>query len=92
MNKNELEIVIAHKLGVPKNEVHLVISTMLDSISEVLATNEEVNLYNFGKLYPYRRKEHPVRNPKTGVPCMLKPTLSVKFRPGKGLIDYINTK
>lgn len=92
MNKKELEIVIAHKLGIPQNEVHLVVNVMLDSISEVLTTNEEVNLHNFGKLYPYRRKERPVRNPKTGTPCMLEPIRTVKFLPGKGLINYINTK
>ncbi|MCD8136575.1 MAG: HU family DNA-binding protein [Parabacteroides gordonii] len=92
MNKSELESIIARKLDKPVGETRLFVNTMLESIAEVLAANEEINLRNFGKLYPNRRKERLVRNPKNGVPCMLKPTLSVKFNPGKGLIDYINIK
>lgn len=92
MNKSELESIIARKLDKPVGETHLFVNTMLESIAEVLAANEEISLHNFGKLYPNRRKEHLVRNPKNGVPCMLKPILSVKFRPGKGLLDYINPK
>lgn len=90
MNKSDLEIVIASKLDLSQSEARLYVNTMLDSIAEMLATNEEVNLYNFGKFYPKRRKERPVRNPRNGVACMLKPILSVKFHPGKGLIDHIN--
>lgn len=92
MNKSELAIVIAHKLERPLSETRLYVNTMLESIAEVLAKKEEVNLHNFGKFHPKRRKERPVRNPKNGASCMLEPILSVKFHPGKGLIDRINTK
>ena len=92
MNKSELETVIARKLNRPQYEIHLIVSTMLESITEVLAANEKVNLHNFGKLYPRRRIEHLVRNPRSGVPCMLEPLLSVKFCPSKNLLDRINSK
>lgn len=92
MNKNELAAVIARKLDRPVNETHLFVNAMLESITEALATNEEISLHNFGKLIPKQRKERLVRNPKNGASCMLKPILSVKFRPGKGLINLINTK
>lgn len=92
MNKSELAAVIARKLDRPVNETHLFVNTMLESIAEALATNEEISLHNFGKLIPKQRKERLVRNPKNGATCMLEPILSVKFRPGKGLIDFINPK
>ena len=92
MNKSELAAVIARKLDRPVNETHLFVNTMLESIAEALAANEEISLHNFGKLYPNRRKEHLVRNPKHRDARQLEPILSVKFRPGKGLIDFINPK
>ncbi|WP_455638419.1 HU family DNA-binding protein [Parabacteroides sp.] len=92
MNKKDLESVIAQKMDIPQKEAHLFIQTMMEIITEALKENQEILLYNFGRFIPKQRKERPVRNPKTGTPCMLKPIQTVKFYPGKGLIKDINCK
>lgn len=90
MNKKELETTIARKLDITVSKAHLFVNTILDSITEALAKNEKVKLYGFGSFLPKERKERPVRNPKTGVPCKLEPIRTVKFHPGETLFREIN--
>lgn len=90
MKKSELVLIIAQKLDISKSEAHLFVNTMLESITEVLKENEDVNLQKFGHFLPKQRKERPVRNPKTGTSCRLEPIRTIKFRPSRTLIGRIN--
>lgn len=38
------------------------------------------------------RTGRPVRNPKTGAPVMLNERTTVRFKPGKGLFEAVNSK
>lgn len=90
MNKRTLESKVSAKLGIPQYKVNLFINTLLDSITESLEQNEEVSIRGFGTFLPKRQKTRPVRNPQNGVPCMLEPSVTVKFSVGSDLKKRLN--
>ena len=49
-------------------------------------------LQNFGHFQPWQQKERFGRNPRTGVECPIRKRVSVKFKPGKGLLELLNEK
>ena len=46
----------------------------------------------FGTFTLWSQSERPGRNPKTGIPVTIPSRNSVKFKPGKGLLEYLNSK
>lgn len=90
MNKRTLESKVSEKLGIPQYKVNRFINTLLESITEVLVENEEVALRGFGTFLPKRQKPRPVRNPQNGDPCILEPSLTVKFAVGNNLKKRLN--
>ena len=51
---------------------------------------QEIVLIGFGTLIPRPQTERLARNPKTGTPVMIPARTTVKFKPGKYLLDAIN--
>ena len=90
MNKRTLESKVYEKLGIPQYKVNLFVNTLLESITEVLEQNEEVSIRGFGTFLPKRQKPRPVRNPQNGDPCILDPSLTVKFTVGSDLKKRLN--
>ena len=90
MRKNEIIQRIAEDSGLEKASVKKTIELLLKLVSETLESGEEIRFHNFGALLPWKQAGRPARNPKTGDPVMLNPRVSVKFRPGKLLIQTLN--
>lgn len=63
---------------------------ILDSIEEVLKAGEELNFIGWGKFEVVERAERVGRNPKTGEEIKIEAKKTVKFKPGKTLVDKIN--
>ena len=59
-------------------------------ITEQLSNGNSINLQGFGTLKPWHQTLRDGRNPKTGVPVTIPPRISVKFRPGKFLLEALN--
>lgn len=79
-------------MSAPVTEVQRFIDTMSEVIGESIMRNESVLLQNFGHYTPWKQTERIGRNPRTGQICSIPKRVSVKFKPGKGLIEKINEK
>lgn len=90
MNRKDIEKMVAGKLGVSETNVRPYIQTFLEAISDCLKHENHVTIQNFGSFKPWKQSSRPVRNPRTGEPCILEPRLSVKFTPGKALFAKMN--
>ena len=78
MNKHSLVEIISDRLNMPHDLVCSVINTLADVIAD------------FGSFRLWHQASRPVRNPKTGEPMIFQPRNSVKFVPGKHLVDLLN--
>lgn len=92
MNKIELAKEVASRLSMTVTQALCFIDTMNDVICESLTHDESVILQNFGHYIPWKQVERLGRNPRSGQECMIPKRISVKFKPGKGLIGKINQK
>nr|WP_129733141.1 HU family DNA-binding protein [Parabacteroides goldsteinii] len=92
MNKNELAKEIASRMSTTVTMTLQFLDTMNDVVGETLSRNETVLLQNFGHYMPWEQSERMGRNPRTGKECVICKRRSVKFKPGKGLIDTLNSK
>ena len=92
MNKNLLIKNVADRLGVQSSEVQIVVNTFLDCLTESLQKEENVVVRGFGTFRILKQTARPVRNVKTGEPCMLTPRNSVKFVVGTELFERINNQ
>lgn len=90
MNKIELAKEIARRMSVTVTETHRFINTMNEVITESIKRDESVLIQNFGHYMPWEQSERVGRNPRTGQQCTISKRLSVKFKPGKGLIEKLN--
>ena len=92
MNKKELITLIAQDLDIEPSVAANYLNAVLESISKGLEQSGNISLLNFGRLFLVKQKARPVRNPSTGEPMMLKPSVIVKFRAGKKLKERVNKK
>lgn len=92
MNKIELAKEIASRMSVTVTDTLRFIDTMDEVITESITHGESVLIQNFGHYMVWNQVERMGRNPRTGQECTIPKRMSVKFKPGKGLIDKINGK
>lgn len=91
MNKGELVNTIAKKTGLTKKEIDLILTTLLETIVEVVSSGEKITLVGFGSFEARERKAREGRNPQTGekieIPASRLPTFSV----GKFFKEKVNS-
>ncbi|WFE84390.1 HU family DNA-binding protein [Parabacteroides chongii] len=90
MNKAELITAIAQDMGVTFVAAKGFIDSFQRTVSNILAEGDMISLHNFGCLQTKEQGARPVRNPKTGEPVMLAPRTTVRFKPGKLLLETVN--
>ena len=77
MNKAELIEALADKTGLQKQEAKKVLDAYIEIVTERMSENEEI-------------VQRLARNPKTGTPVMIPARTTVKFKPGKFLLEAMN--
>lgn len=90
MNKAELIDAIAQRTGTQKLKAKQMLDAYIDIVTETMSKNEEIVLVGFGTIQPHPQTERLARNPKTGIPVMIPARTTVKFKPGKYLLNAIN--
>lgn len=90
MNKADLIGALALKTGLQKQKAKKVLDAYMEIVTETMSQKEEIVLIGFGTLVPHPQTERLARNPKTGTPVMIKARTTVKFKPGKYLLEAIN--
>lgn len=92
MNKTELIEALVNKAGVEKQSVKKVIDAYVDVVTQQLSQKDEVAIVGFGTLIPREQDTRLARNPKTGEPVQIPARTTVKFKPGKFLLEAMNSK
>ena len=89
MNRAELIEALAEKSGLSKQKAKKVLESYMEIVTEKMSQNEEIALIGFGTLIPRPQSSRMARNPKTGTPVRIKARTTVKFKPGKFLLEAI---
>lgn len=92
MNKAELIETLVKKAGVEKQSVKKVLDAYIDVVTERLSQKDEVVIVGFGTFTPREQTTRLARNPKTGEPVQIPARTTVKFKPGKFLLEAMNGK
>jgi len=92
MNKAQFIETLADKAKLSKGDAKKALEAYMDIVTESMSKREEIVLVGFGTLIPRPQTSRLARNPKTGTPVMIKPRTTVKFKPGKYLLEAINGK
>lgn len=91
MTKSELiERIVTQQGQLSSKDVELAIKSMLEQMSEALATGERIEIRGFGSFSLHYREPRIGRNPKTGQSVSLDGKFVPHFKPGKELRDRVN--
>ena len=87
MNKTELIESVRKTLGQECTRAHAerCVNAVMDSISEGLLSDQNVQLIGFGTFAVKQRKERMGRNPQTGLEMRIPASKTVGFRAGSHL-------
>lgn len=91
MTKADLADEVAKNSGLAKTDAEIIVQTVLDSIVDALKSGEKVELRGFGSFRLQGRKPRRGRNPKTGEAVQVPAKKVPYFKPGKDLMDLINS-
>ncbi|GAP98560.1 DNA-binding protein HU [Leptolyngbya sp. NIES-2104] len=89
MNKGELVDAIASKASVTKKEADAILTAMVDTILETVASGDKVTIVGFGSFEARERQAREGRNPATGAAIQIPATRVPVFAPGKGFKDRV---
>ena len=91
MTKSELiERIVDQQGQLSPKDVELAIKTMLEQMSQALATGERIEIRGFGSFSLHFRAPRVGRNTKTGESVCLDGKYVPHFKPGKELRDRVN--
>ncbi len=90
MNKAELIVELAEKAGLKKQKAKKVLEAYMEIVTEKMSQNEEISIVGFGTLLPRPQNSRLARNSKTGTPVQIPARTTVKFKPGKFLLEAMN--
>jgi integration host factor subunit beta len=91
MTKSELiEKIALRQEQLPAKDVELAVKTILDEMSNVLASGGRIEIRGFGSFSLHYRAPRVGRNPKTGDTVELNGKYVPHFKPGKDLRERVN--
>lgn len=90
MNKMELAKRMSQRLSLPYKVVVYILDTLNAELAEALREKERLVMKGFGTYSLWKQAGRQGCNPKNGKKYMIAPRISVKFKPGKGLLDQLN--
>lgn len=91
MNKADLVNELAKKMQVTQDQSRQFLNTLEEVLTEAIKQDSTVVLQGFGTFTPWEQTEREGRNPRTGTPCTILARKSVKFKPGKFLLEELNS-
>lgn len=92
LTKSELiERVAQKQTQLSVKDVELAVKTMLEEMSQALATGKRIEIRGFGSFSLHYRESRVGRNPKTGESVELSGKYVPHFKPGKELRERVNS-
>lgn len=92
MNKSELVKSLAEKAEITQKDAAKALDAMVDTIEQVLAKGDKVQIIGFGSFEVRDRKERKVISPATGEEIKVPATKVPAFKPGKSLKEAVAIK
>ncbi len=92
MNRSDLIKRVADQLFLDHEEAAIFIRVWEEEVEKALIEEGEVGLMGFGVFTLWKQPARPGRNPRKNVACMIAPRNSVKFKPGKLLLEHLNPR
>ena len=89
MNKTELIAAVAEKAGLTKKDVEKTITATLETVKEVVAKGDKVQVVGFGTFEPRKRAARTGRNPQTGAPLKIAAKTVPAFSAGKKFKELV---
>jgi len=89
MNKRELIVQVADKVGITQKNARDVVDAVTDAIKKALSKGEKVILVDFGTFQVLNRKARRGRNPQTGERIQIPAKKVPKFKAGKKLRETV---
>lgn len=89
MNKAELVAAVAEKAELSKKDAEKAVNAALESITEVLAKGDKVQLVGFGSFETKVREARVGRNPRTKEEIKIPASRVPAFKAGKALKDVV---
>lgn len=90
MNKTELAKRISENMSVTCKTADRFIEVFEEILETELKGGNAICLQGFGSFLLWQQTERLGRNPKTGNPVTISARNSVKFKPGKSLLENLN--
>ncbi|MAK42780.1 MULTISPECIES: integration host factor subunit beta [Spongiibacter] len=91
MTKSELiELMAERQPQLSHKDIELAVKTMIEHMSQVLATGSRIEIRGFGSFSLHYREPRMGRNPKTGETVQLPGKYVPHFKPGKELRERVN--
>ena len=91
MTKSELiERIADHQEQLSVKDIELAIKSILEYMSQILASGERIEVRGFGSFSLHYREPRVGRNPKTGELVLLAGKYVPHFKPGKEMRDRVN--
>jgi len=87
MNKGDLVEKVAKECDLSKAAAEKALNSILDAISDAMATGDKVTLIGFGTFSVSKRAAREGRNPQTGETMKIPARKVVKFKAGSKLAD-----
>ena len=81
---------VSDKLNIPHKEADMMVSAVLDNMKQGLIKDNSVIIRKFGTFNVLHKKERNGRNPKTGVPAIIKARKVTVFKSSKLLKNQVN--
>ena len=91
MTKSELiERIASRQSQLSAKDVELAVKTILEQMSQTLASGERIEIRGFGSFSLHYREPRQGRNPKTGETVELNGKYVPHFKPGKEMRERVN--
>jgi len=90
VNKTQLVSALSRRTALPLDVVQAVVDALFDEdgvVANELLSGNTVALRGFGTFEPRVRKARMARNPSSGAPILLPPTVVAAFKPSERLRD-----
>ena len=91
MNKSELIEAVAQETNLSLKDASSIVATILDTMTETLATGENIEIRGFGSFVIKEYESYKWRNPKTGEVINVPPKRLPFFKVGKELKERVNS-
>ena len=90
MTKKEIVRTISDEIGLTQQKTKEIVQKTFETIIEVLATEQRVELRNFGVFEVKKRAARSARNPRTSAKVEVPEKWVVTFKPGKEMKQRIS--